>query len=123
MNNQNRNENETREIKDKGNNSENPWKTDTRSNQVRFTQTFKKGHWAKVKFEIFGYHTEKDKNGEIKLYTFENEMVKEVLRAIIRKGRMIQDDTFAILPRWAKDNRKITREESIEHMVKETYFS
>ena len=48
MNNQNRNENETREIKDKGNNSENPWKTDTRSNQVRFTQTFQKGHWAKL---------------------------------------------------------------------------
>lgn len=78
---------------------------------------------GQIKFEIFGYHTEKDKNGEIKLYTFENEMVKEVLRAIMRKGRMIQDDTFAILPRWAKDNRKITREESIEHMVKETYFS
>ena len=111
---------EMREIKHAGETSNNPWKMDTRPNSVRFSnQSIQKtGYWAKVKFEIFGYHTEKDKKGDTRLYTFETDTVKEVLRAIMRKGKMI-DETFSILPRGANDNRKITCEENIEHMVKE----
>jgi len=115
---QKKDENDWKEIHSKKNTSENPWMTDTRPNKVRFAQSVQKGYWAKVKFEIFGYHNEKDKNGNTKLYTFEIETIKDVLRAIMRKGKMI-DETFTILPRGANDNRKIVQEESIEHSVKE----
>jgi len=54
------NENEKRESNDKDNNPENPWTTDTtRWNQVRSSQIYQKGYWAKIKFEIFGYHMKK----------------------------------------------------------------
>lgn len=99
--------------------SKNPWETDNRTNEERFKNTAtQKGYWAKIKFEIFGYHTEKDKNGNMSLYTFELETIKDVLRAIMRKGKIL-DKSFAILPRGTNDNRRITREESIDQMIKE----
>ena len=99
--------------------SKNPWETDKRTNEERFKNTAtQKGYWAKIKFEISGYHTEKDKNGNMKLYTFELETIKDVLKAIMRKGKIL-DKSFAILPRGTNDNRRITREESIDQMIKE----
>ena len=96
----------------------NRWLTDKRKNNVRFGLNETKGWWAKIRFECRGYHTEVNEKGQPILYTNKLELVRDVLKAIIRKGKLM-DPTFTLLPRTVADERKIRNEEEIDKMVQE----
>ena len=96
----------------------NRWLTDKRKNNVRFGLKETKGWWAKIRFECRGYHTEVNEKGHPILYTNKLELVRDVLKAIIRKGKLM-DPTFTLLPRTVADERKIRNEEEIDKMVQE----
>jgi len=117
-NNERRHDEKKHNTKTDENENNNPWKIDKRNNKIRFAEKSQRGYWAKVKFEISGYHKDQDKNGNKKLYNFELGSVHDILTAILRKGKLM-DPSFAILPIGENDNRKIDKESNISIMVKE----